>query len=274
MTPWFPVRCAGLWRLLLLVLGLWLLPGLVAAQVVVLVPGGWDRGDSFRHAGFTAALNAAGYADGGRIRVVPEAPWFDRAVDPAPRQFYTVDLPSSAALPEQSRALGQMVERLVRRHPDRELILVGHSTGGVVARDWLVRRPHPAVSTLVTFSAPHAGAGWSALARSVADALADSALGLYAPFAGLQGLHRRDGLWGPDRASPDAAYLEWLNTREHPPIRYVSVVRLADPWVDAASQDMNRLPALRGRAHTLPSPGGHRLEAADGTLLAALLLPR
>ncbi|WP_024327591.1 triacylglycerol lipase [Thioalkalivibrio sp. AKL19] len=261
-------------RILFLTLVLALLPGLAAAQIVVLVPGGWDQGDGFRQAGVTAALNAAGYADGGRARARPEAPWFDRAPDPAPRQFYTVDLPAGVIPPERARALGQVVAGLARRHPGRELVLVGHSSGGVVARELLVRQPHPAVSTLITFSAPHAGGGWSALARSVTDALADSALGLYAPFAGLKGMHRREGLWGPEGASPDAAHLEWLNTREHPPIRYVSVVRLADPWVDVASQDMNRLPALRGRAHTLPSPGGHRLEAADGTLLAALLLPR
>ncbi len=264
----------GRLRILLLALLVWLLPGLAAAQIVVLVPGGWDRGDGFRHAGVTAALNAAGYADGGRARARPEAAWFDRAPDPAPRQFYTVDLPAGVVPPERARALGQVVEALARRHPGQELVLVGHSSGGVVARELLVRQPHPAISTLVTFSAPHAGSGWSALARSVTDALADSALGLYAPFIGFEGMHRREGLWGPEGTSPDAAHLEWLNTREHPPIRYVSVVRLADPWVDAASQDMNRLPALRGRAHTLPSPGGHRLEAADGTLLAALLLPR
>ncbi|WP_019568868.1 triacylglycerol lipase [Thioalkalivibrio sp. ALMg13-2] len=268
------MRCGGLRILLLVVLGLWVLPGLAAAQIVVLVPGGWDRGDGFRQAGFTAALNAAGYADGGRARANVGAAHFERAPDPAARQFYTVDLPTAVAPPERARALGQVVDGLTRRHPGRELVLVGHSTGGVVARELLVRQPHPAISTLVTFSAPHAGGGWSALARSVTDALADSPLGLYAPFAGMQGLHRREGLWGPEGGSPDATHLEWLNTREHPPIRYVSVVRLADPWVDAASQDMNRLPALRGRAHTLPSPGGHRLEAADGTLLVALLLPR
>lgn len=261
-------------HILLSALLLWLLPGLAAAQIVLLVPGGWDRGDGFRQAGVTAALNAAGYADGGRARAGATQPWFDRAPDPAARQFYTVDLPAGVAPPERARALGGVVAAVGRRHPGRELVLVGHSTGGVVAREMLVRQPHPAISTLVTFSAPHAGDDGTALARSVTDALADSALGLYAPFVGLQGLHRREGLWGPEGGSPDARHLEWLNTREHPPLRYVSVVRLADPWVDVASQDMNRLPALRGRAQTLPSPGGHRLEAADGTLLVALLLPR
>jgi len=37
---------------------------------------------------------------------------------------------------------------------------------------------------------------------------------------------------------------------------------------------MNRIADLRGRAEMLLSPGGHALEAADGTVLAALFSGR
>ncbi len=53
---------------------------------------------------------------------------------------------------------------------------------------------------------------------------------------------------------------------------YVSVVRVAgDEWVPPYSQDMNDVPALRGLAMTVTSPGRHRLQPADGPLLASLL---
>jgi hypothetical protein len=64
--------------------------------------------------------------------------------------------------------------------------------------------------------------------------------------------------------------LRWLSHQTHPDIRYVGIVRFSDTVVDPVLQDLNRVADLRGRAEMLLSPGGHPLEATDGTLLAAL----
>ena len=70
--------------------------------------------------------------------------------------------------------------------------------------------------------------------------------------------------------------LSWMNQQPHPDIVYVSVVRkspfaLGDDMVPAYSQDMNNVPALRGRAHVLFTDAGHGLNPSDGILLAGLL---
>jgi hypothetical protein len=71
--------------------------------------------------------------------------------------------------------------------------------------------------------------------------------------------------------------LQWLNGQEHPAIDYVSVVRGAgygfagDRVVPPPSQDLNQVPALRGRATTLVVAADHLLGPGDGALLVELL---
>ena len=67
-----------------------------------------------------------------------------------------------------------------------------------------------------------------------------------------------------------------MNQQAHPDIVYVSAVRkspfaLGDDVVPAYSQDMNNVPALRGRANVLYTDAGHGLNPSDGILLAGLL---
>ena len=72
-------------------------------------------------------------------------------------------------------------------------------------------------------------------------------------------------------------FLYWLNHQPHPPARYISIVRSSDlSWVGDLvvpewSQDLNRVYALRGRALTIPTSGGHGLEAEDGRRLMRIL---
>jgi hypothetical protein len=74
--------------------------------------------------------------------------------------------------------------------------------------------------------------------------------------------------------------LYWLNSQPHPDIAYTSIVRSAgfgmpgDRIVPAPSQDMNLIPALRGRANTLVVASGHLLHPNDGDLLARILVSK
>ncbi|MGM0553034.1 MAG: lipase family alpha/beta hydrolase [Pseudomonadota bacterium] len=260
-------RSGSLFLLLLLVL--W--PGLGGAQVLVLVPGYPGDAGGFRSAGVTAVLSASGFVDAGAVAARPQGPQFGRAAGVGARPFYTVHLAGTQPLVLQAQALNRVLQALTQRHPGQELVLVGHSSGGVVARLALVTGPGVPVSTLITIASPHAGSGWAEMARSVAEALRASPLGWYAPFFGLDDWHRDDGWLADLGEARPGTLLGWLNTRSHPPLRYVSVVRLADPWVAPASQDMGRLAPLAGRSEALISPAGHALTAADGTVIAALL---
>jgi hypothetical protein len=208
-----------------------------------------------------------------------------RGIDRPAGEFviYTVDLPSTAPLAEQARLLGGMLQGTARRHPDAPLDLVGHSAGGVVARLALVNYGAATVTRLTTIASPHLGTerAWQAL-----DATDDR---------GLFGSIKR---WLVERKVGDELYrtvqssrgaladlappipgnlLYWLNSREHPAIEYIAVVRGAayglpgDQVVPAPSQDLNRVPALHGRAQVRVMASDHLLSARDGLLLSQLV---
>jgi triacylglycerol lipase len=71
--------------------------------------------------------------------------------------------------------------------------------------------------------------------------------------------------------------LFWLNQQPHPDIRYTSIMRVGtfsmpgDQLVPPQSQDMNRVPALAGRAQTYSMAEGHLLTPQDGDLVGNLL---
>ncbi|RTZ73422.1 MAG: hypothetical protein DSZ00_06475 [Gammaproteobacteria bacterium] len=71
--------------------------------------------------------------------------------------------------------------------------------------------------------------------------------------------------------------LYWLNIQPHPDIEYISIVRSAgyviagDLVVPPFSQDMNQVPALRGKSKVYITYQGHELTPADGVLLARIL---
>jgi hypothetical protein len=74
--------------------------------------------------------------------------------------------------------------------------------------------------------------------------------------------------------------LFWLNSRQHPDIEYVSVIRgineqaNGDPVVPGFSQDMNNVPALRGKSQRYFLPTDHVLNPLDGEMLSVLLKSR
>jgi hypothetical protein len=71
--------------------------------------------------------------------------------------------------------------------------------------------------------------------------------------------------------------LYWLNAQAHPDIEYFSIVRgsseagWGDYVVPAYSQDMNNVPALRGRSSMINVPVSHGLEPVDGSVIVNLL---
>ena len=71
--------------------------------------------------------------------------------------------------------------------------------------------------------------------------------------------------------------LFWLNAQPHPDIDYVSVVRTnpvgfaGDDLVPGYSQDMNNIPALKGKSAVFTTPQGHTLEYFDGNTIIQIL---
>ena len=76
---------------------------------------------------------------------------------PYARNDTYIDIRTAAA------RLGDLVDRVARRHPGRSIDLLAHSQGGIVARTYLSSvagrgRRSPQVEHLVTFATPHRGA--------------------------------------------------------------------------------------------------------------------
>ena len=249
------------------------------ADVLVLVHGYLAGAHSWDASGVTAALQQSGwqragvYVGGpGGVQLVP-APGMQ-----AERKFYAVDLPSEAPVLLQVFQFDQMLASIVRTHPGEPVIIAAHSAGGIVARTALVRGNHDAVTTLVTIASPHLG---TSRAEQVLDATdIPFPLSMVTDFFGgeVYDTAMRSRSLYVDLVRPQpGTLLYWLNVQHHPDIQYVSVVRgsteagWGDYIVPAYSQDMNNIPALRGRSSVINVPERHGLTPLDGGVLVNLL---
>jgi pimeloyl-ACP methyl ester carboxylesterase len=218
-----------------------------------------------------AALQANGWGRGGVLPWMPTQKQFANTV-------YQVELPSTAPITVQAQTLLPVMRQVAKQHPDEKLILVGHSAGGIVARMALVHQDAPKVNTLVTIAAPHLGT----VRAEQALGLANIGFPFSLPLDVLGGedyealKYSRGLLLDLIRPRP-GSLLGWLNVQPHPAIRYVSVVRGnavamgGDMLVPAYSQDMNRVPALQGRAELVAVPADHGLTPLDAQALLAVL---
>ncbi len=268
------MRCAaGL--LLALVLGL---PMPASAQVMLLIPGhqgtlaatdpsGTLRSvGPFREAGVTIPLAASGWVDGGQLLPSLRGVEFERTPEATRQVFYTLLMPTDRPIAMQAEWLNAYLDAVVRRHPEEPVILVAHSLAGVVARYSLVTRARPQLTALVTIATPHVDGSMIQLG----DFFWQSPLGGSTPLMGQEQMRELVELFAGGRPDQPGNILRWLSHQTHPDIRYVGIVRLADTLVEPVLQDLNRVGDLRGRAELLVSPGGHALQATDGTVLAAL----
>ena len=264
---------------LLLVLALCaaMLAQAVRAEVVLLVHGYLSDAGSWDRSGVTAPLQQQGWqpagvylAGPGGIRLVPGPGATARD------KIYSVDLPSEAPILVQVYLLNEILASITGAHPGEPIVLVGHSAGGVVARAALVRGGATDVKALVTIASPHLGTGLAEEALDVTDI--PFPLSLLTDFLGGRTYHtamRSRSLYADLVRARPGSFLFWLNSQPHPDIQYVSVVRATngpgDYVVPAYSQDMNNVPALRGRSRLVTLPGPHDLEPADGEVIAKLL---
>jgi hypothetical protein len=130
------------------------------------------------------------------------------------------------------------------------------------------------VYALITIASPHLGSRMADLGRSVAN----SPLSWFAPFMGANTINRSRALYHDLGREGPHNILGWLNRSPHPKAYYVSVIRskngnpiAGDSVTVGWRQDMNMVPALRGRAKTYTSLGDHSLRPADSFLIARIL---
>ncbi len=251
-----------------------LLPGVAAAEAMVLVQGYLGEDDPWRRSGVTTAIVRAGWQDGGQLMDGPDGVRRNGPASKGAKSFYTLALPTEAPLLVQARHLERYMAYVRARHEGESLYLVGHSAGGVLARIYMVQHPQVRISALVTIAAPHLGTG----SAEVGLMAGQSPLGWVAPLMGAQSINRSQGLYYDLSREQPGNLLYWLNRQPHPKSRYVAVIHkggglfgMGDLVVPEWSQDMNNVASLRGAVVTVPASGEHPLNPADGPLLMDLL---
>ena len=251
-----------------------LAPQSVLADTLLLVPGYRGSVHSWRGTGITVGLHRFGWRDAGHLIRGPRGVIGPRGSVPGDKRFYTLDIPTEAPLLVQSDFIAHYVALVQRRHKSERVILVGHSAGGVVSRLAMVRYPQLKVHGLLTIASPHLGSRMADFGRSVSN----SPLSWFAPFMGANTINRSRGLYHDLGREGPHNILGWLNRVRHPKAHYISVIRTKNGHPargDSVSvgwrQDMNMVPALRGRAQTYTSRGTHSLRPADSLLIAQIL---
>ncbi|MEO5346157.1 MAG: hypothetical protein H7834_07235 [Magnetococcus sp. YQC-9] len=255
-----------------------LIPTRAQADLLILAHGYLGSAASWESSGVVPTLTQKGWERAGILSMGPagvmEIPGGGQK---AKNKLYLVELPSIAPLGLQADHLSPIWRLLAQRHPNERLILVGHSVGGVVLRLSLVRGEVPNPAALITIASPHLGTPRAEQALNATDdPWPIEILRDFFDDGDYRTLRVSRGLYIDIVRQHPGSLLFWLNHQPHPDIRYISVMRggplaMGDILVPGISQDMNNIPALRGKASAQIAGAGHELFWPDGLLLNSLL---
>ena len=249
------------------------------ADITVLVHGFLGSPTSWERSHISEQLEAAGWNRAGVIFQTPQGAMLHQPpAQIAGNEIYSVVLPSRAPLMFQADQLHNMISDLEKRHVDEDIVIIGHSAGGVVARAKLVKFGAGNVKKLITIASPHSGTGLALYALNKTHG--SGPFGVVKSIFGGEKYHIARSSTGLllDLVPPHpGSMLFWLNQQPHPAIEYVSIVRgesihrNGDDIVPGHSQDMNNVPALRGKSQLYFLPTEHSLNPLDGDFLSLLL---
>jgi len=249
------------------------------AEIMLLIHGYLGDATSWEKSGINDELHQQGWLRAGMFKGSPQGPQlFVTEHTEGENLVYVAELPSDTPVMIQADVLFNIINIIQRNHPEQQLILVGHSAGGVVARMALIRHQLKNVNALITIATPHIGTG-----------RADQALDITAnhgPFnmvksfvggRGYDALKHSRGLMVDLRHPQPGNMLYWLNGQTHPNIHYASIIRLnndgnsGDYYVPGFSQNMNNVPVLQGQSSTFTTPTSHFLARQDANTILSII---
>jgi triacylglycerol esterase/lipase EstA (alpha/beta hydrolase family) len=261
--------------LILLVIGCF--PVVSQAKTVVFIHGYMAEGSIWQNAGIIERMHQQGWSFAGRYGFDENFQVIRDIKKQRGNASVTIELPWHNSIAAQAELLNRYVQEIYRNRPE-PIVLVGHSAGGVVARYGLVHYGRGNVESLITIASPHLGTPVAELAMLASD----SPLGMLMQDLGDPTLRRSRGLFKDLMTARQGSFLGWLNQQPHPSVAYYSIVRVAAPVdlqrydqadlvVPANFQDMNNVPALKGRSRHVASDGGHALVVKDADRVLRLL---
>ncbi|MBT8439446.1 MAG: alpha/beta fold hydrolase [Gammaproteobacteria bacterium] len=252
------------------------------ADIMLLIHGYLGDAGSWEESGINTELHKRGWARAGIFQGSVMGPQLfvteNSTSSTIKNRVYVATLPSELPIMIQADVLKNIIDIIRQSHAEEDIILVGHSAGGVVARMALIRHQLDKVSALITIASPHIGTG-----------RADQALDITAnhgPFnmvksfvggSGYNALKHSRGLMIDLRYPQPGNMLYWLNSQPHPDIHYASIIRLynngvtGDEYVPGFSQNMNNVPALQGRSSTVTTPTSHFLTPQDADTILTII---
>lgn len=251
------------------------------SKQLVLIQGYLGQPSSWSDSGIAQLLDHNGWAYAGEFIYASEGarlmvPVSLKSRQPTAHKFYRVSLPTESSIQNQAFYLTAYLTKLREYYPQQEIVLVGHSAGGVLARYAMVKKPELNIDMLITIASPHLGTDSAELGKLVGD----SPLAWITPMVGAGTINRSQGLYSDLLPEMPHRFLYWLNRQPHPEAEYISIVRDnqspdgGDFIVSQESQFLENVYSLRYRASSYVVQGGHGLTSADGLILLDLISER
>lgn len=258
---------------LLVILILFTAPASVLADTVVLLHGYLGSSVEWQRSKIIQQLDSSSWQDAGVLNIQNDRVLSSQEKTNSTRRTYRVNLTSEQSIDAQAEQLDQYIEYVRHHHPDQQIILVGHSAGGVVARLYMVKNQSDDLRALVTIASPHLGTQNAEYAQTISENILSWVEGV----PGAEKLYRSQGLFFDLIPGRSDNLIAWLNVQKHPSARYYSIVReetdgaIRDFIVPSWSQDMNEVFALRGLSETYTVKSLHSLTSKDGEILKSIL---
>ncbi len=249
------------------------------SKQLVLIQGYLGQPSSWSNSGIAQQLDNNGWAYSGEFIYASDGPklmvpTINRVRKPAAaNQFYRVSLPTETSLQNQAYFLTAYLKKLREYYPQQQLILVGHSAGGVLARFVMVKTPALKIDMLITIASPHLGTDTAELGKLVGN----SPLAFIAPMIGADTINRSQDLYSDLLPEMPHRFLYWLNRQPHPEAEYISIVRDeqsadgGDFIVPQNSQFLENVYSLRYSAKSYVVSGSHGLSLSDGMILLDII---
>lgn len=253
---------------------LFVAPAIASADTIVLLHGYLGSPQEWKRADIVQQLDEVNWRDAGVLNIKGDRVFASKENQQSTRRVYRIQLESEQSIDFQAKQLDQYLEYIRHAHAHEQIILLGHSAGGIVARNYMVQTQSEDVTALITIASPHLGTNNAQLAQSISENVLSWVYGV----PGVEKLYRSQGLFFDLIPNRSDNLLAWLNVQEHPQARYFSIVRqetddaVQDFIVPSWSQDMNEVYALRGRSETHTLKAFHALSKKDAQVIKSILI--
>ncbi|MEJ2115161.1 MAG: alpha/beta fold hydrolase [Gammaproteobacteria bacterium] len=167
----------------------------IHADTILLLHGYLGSSYEWQRSGIVGQLDSADWQNAGVLVLKKERVFSSKELNSDNynhmRRFYSLELASEQPIEQQAGQLDQYVKYVRYHHPEEQIILIGHSAGGVVARFYMVKNPSEDLGALVTIASPHLGTKNAEYAQSISENL----LVWVDRIPGVEKLYRSQGLY-------------------------------------------------------------------------------